>query len=122
MAAESRRGSAHLAALSVLGQAFVLGLLGLWAAVLGVSDKPHDRVSDALLAVLAVAAGAGLFLMGRGLEAGSRWARAPIMVWELIMLPVGISLAQGIPIAGALLLASAVVALVGVIAGQGAQA
>ena len=109
-----------LAALAVVGQACVLGLLALWAAIFGVEAKPHDRVSDVLLAVLAAAAGGCLFLVGRGLASGSRWARAPAMVWELIMLPVGISLAQGIPIAGALLLASAVVVLVGVIAGQGA--
>ena len=116
-----RRGST--AALALLGQALVVAVLGLWAAVVGIGGHAHDRVSDALLALLAVATGVGLAFVGRGLAAGARWARAPAMVWELIMLPVGISLAQGIPIAGALLLASAVVVLVGVFAaGQGAAA
>lgn len=122
MAADPRRGGST-AALAVLGQALVLALLGLWVAVLAFGAHNHDRVSDALLALLAVITGLGLALIGRGLAAGARWARAPALVWELIMLPVGISLAQGIPIAGALLLASAVIVLVGIFgAGQGAAA
>ena len=122
MAAESR-GGGSTAALALLGQALALAVLGLWVAILAIGTHDHDRVSDALLALLAVLGGLGLAFVGRALAAGARWARAPAMVWELIMLPVGISLAQGIPIAGALLLASAVIVLVGVfLAGQGAAA
>jgi hypothetical protein len=87
-----RRHSPSAAALALLGQALVLTLLGLWAAVAAVGDKASDRVSDVLLALLSVAVGVGLAFVGRALAAGARWSRAPAIVWELIMLPVGISL------------------------------
>jgi hypothetical protein len=105
----------------LFAQAAVLAALGLWAGATGLRGMSRDRVSLELMAVLAIATAAALALAARGLAAGRRWARSPAMVWELIMLPVGLSLVQAIPPAGAALLASAAVVLGGLlVAARGA--
>jgi|GEM_PF-6600000 len=120
--AHDRGGPASAAAAALVAQALVLAALGVWAAVSGASEA-RDRTGVELMAVLAVVAAVALALVARGLAAGARWARAPAVVWELIMLPVGVSLAQGIPAAGALLLASAGLVLVAIFtAGAGPSA
>ena len=47
-----------------------------------------------MTAVLALAAAVGLGLVARGLLAGRRWARAPALVTNLILLPVAVGLLQ----------------------------
>jgi len=68
------------------------------------------------LALAAVAAGSGLLLgwLGRALAGLHAWARSPIMVVQILFLPVGVSLIQagrGVVGAGVLLLAAAVLFL-----------
>jgi hypothetical protein len=46
-------------------------------------------------AALAVLAGVGLLLVGRGLLRGRRWARSPALVTNLILVPVAVGLVQG---------------------------
>jgi hypothetical protein len=118
MTTPSRRDPGALAGLAVFGQAVTLAVLGLWSAVTGITGHAHDRVAAELMAVLALLTAGGLAVAARGLFFGRRWARAPVLVWELIMLPVGISLARAIPIAGALVLASAAAVLVAIFAGR----
>lgn len=69
-----------------------------YALVVLVQAVRGDRTTllgAALLALLLVAWGAGLALAARGLWAGRRWARSPVVVTELLLLAVGIPLAQG---------------------------
>jgi len=113
-----RRDPGTLAALVVFGQAVTVLVLGLWTAVVGAAGHVDDRLAAELMAGLALIAGVGLAFAARGLFFARRWARAPVLVWELIMLPVGVSLARAIPAAGALLLASAAAVLVAVFAGR----
>ena len=54
-----------------------------------------DPVRALVTAALALAAGAGLALVARGLLHRRRWARAPALVTNLILLPVGYGLVQG---------------------------
>jgi hypothetical protein len=108
----TRREPGTIAALAVFGQALTLVVLGIWSALAGIVGHPDDRVAAELMAALALLTGAGLAVAARGLFFGQRWARSPVLVWELIMLPVGLSLARAIPAAGALVLASAAVVLV----------
>lgn len=54
-----------------------------------------DRVRALVTVALALAAGAGLALVARGLLHRRRWARAPALVTNLILLPVGYGLVQG---------------------------
>jgi hypothetical protein len=114
----THRDPGTLAALAVCAQALTLAGLGIWSAVAGIVGHPDDRLAAELMAGLAVLAGAALAAAARGLFFGRRWARAPVLVWELIMVPVGISLARAIPAAGALLLASAALVLFAVVAGR----
>jgi hypothetical protein len=44
--------------------------------------------------LLALLAGAGLLLAGRGLARGRRWARSPALVTNLILVPVAVGLLQ----------------------------
>ncbi|HEX4698898.1 MAG TPA: hypothetical protein VH857_06000 [Actinomycetes bacterium] len=73
-----------------------LGLLVAAAAVaveLAVSSA-SDPLGAAVLAGLALVAGLGLALAARGLARRGRWARAPALVSNLILLPVGYGLVQ----------------------------
>ena len=73
-----------------------LGLLVAAAAVaveLLVSSA-SDPLGAAVLAGLALVAGLGLALAARGLARRGRWARAPALVTNLILLPVGYGLVQ----------------------------
>ena len=54
-----------------------------------------DPVRALVTVALALAAGAGLALVARGLLHRRRWARAPALVTNLILLPVGYGLVQG---------------------------
>ena len=118
MTTPPRRDPGAIAALAVFGQAVTLAVLGIWSALAGIAGHADDRLAAELMAGLAVLTGACLAVAARGLFFGRRWARAPVLVWELIMLPVGISLAQAIPVAGALVLASAAAVLVAIVAGR----
>jgi hypothetical protein len=118
MTSTARREPGTVAALVVLGQAVALVVLGLWAVVESVSGHVQDRVAAALMAALALITGIALAFVARGLFFQRRWARAPVLVWELIMLPVGLSLARAVPVAGAVLLAGAAAVLVAVFAGR----
>ena len=93
-------GSARPATL--LGGAALVGLeaLGLLAAAvffvveLGVADA-DDRVRAAVAALLALLGAVGLGLVTRGLLRGRRWARAPALVTNLLVLPVAYDLVRG---------------------------
>jgi hypothetical protein len=74
-----------------------LGVVGL--AVFLVVESLTATTSDLGRAVgaalIALLAGAGLLLVGRGLLRRARWARSPALVVDLIAVPVSIGLLQG---------------------------
>jgi hypothetical protein len=107
MTSGPRRDPGALAGVVVFGQALTVLGLGLWAVVEAIAGNVDDRVAAALMAALALLSGVALAVAGRGLFFARRWARSPVVVWELILLPVGLSLARAIPAAGAVVLASA---------------
>jgi uncharacterized membrane protein (DUF2068 family) len=82
-----------------------VGLLGAEAAglaaaavfffvELAVADA-DDRVRAAVAGVLVLAAAVGLALVTRGLWQRRRWARAPALVSNLLVLPVAFDLVRG---------------------------
>lgn len=101
------------------------GLVGLQGAALVVlaavlvivaaTDRATDSDAAYLVAGLYAVAGAGLVLVTRGLFAGRRWARAPALAWQILMLPVGWSLLFAQPVVGAVLLASVIAIFLAVI-------
>jgi hypothetical protein len=118
MTSGTRRDPGTIAALVVFGQAVSVVGLGLWAAVEGIAGHVEDRVAAELMAALALLTGVALALAARGLFFARRWARAPVVVWEMIMLPVGLSLFRAIPAAGAVVLAGAAAVLLALFAGR----
>ncbi len=74
-----------------------LGLLA--AAVFYVVElvvaTADDAVRALVSAALALVSAVGLGLVSRGLATGRRWARAPALVTNLLVLPVALGLLQG---------------------------
>lgn len=104
-----------LAALAQALQAVVLIGIGLVSGVMGITGS--DEVLNAeLVALLAIAGGAGLLGVARGLLGARAWSRSPALVWQLIMIPVGFSTADDLPGAAYPLIVSAVVVLGGLFA------
>jgi len=87
---------------TLVGGAALVGLeaLGLLAAAvfflvaLGVADT-DDRVRAAVATLLALLGAVGLALVTRGLLRRRRWARAPALVTNLLVLPVAYDLVRG---------------------------
>jgi len=84
------RACAALVALQAIGlaAAAVFTVVELFVA------SSDDVARAAVTAVLALVAAVGLGLVARGLLAGRRWARAPALVTNLILLPVAYGLLQ----------------------------
>jgi hypothetical protein len=84
-------------ALAALVAAQGLGLLGLaafYAVELLVAD-PTSAVAAVIAALLTLTGAVGLLLVARALWRGRRWARAPALVTQLLVLPVAFGLVQG---------------------------
>ncbi len=73
----------------------MLAGLGTFLVVRGFGAGTDDRGRAELGGVLAVAAGVGLALLARALFAGRQWARSPVVVVQLLCLPVAVGLLQG---------------------------
>ncbi len=56
---------------------------------------PDDRTRALVASLLALAAAVGLALVVRGLWSGRRWARAPALVTNLLVLPVAVDILRG---------------------------
>ena len=82
--------SAALVALEALGLVLAAAVVALELLV----SSAADPLGAAVLAGLALVAGIGLALVARGLARRGRWSRAPAMVTNLILLPVGYGLVQ----------------------------
>jgi hypothetical protein len=92
-------GPVRLAALVAAVEGAALLGLGLFYAVKTALDRP-DSYGRALFGVLfALAGGAVLLLLARGLLRLGGWARSPVVVLQILALPVGYSLAfqAGLP-------------------------
>ena len=97
-------------------QALLLLGLGLAILIAGITDESEDLLNAGLVAVLALAGGAGLVAVARGLLGAQGWARAPALVWQLIMIPVGFTTVDDRPEVAYPLLASVALVLVGLFA------
>lgn len=75
----------------------VLGLAGIAAFYLVelVVATADDRVRALITLLLTLAAAAGLGLVVRGLARRRRWSRSPVLVTNLLVLPVAWGLVQG---------------------------
>ncbi|WP_322762494.1 hypothetical protein [Frankia sp. Cr2] len=84
------------AAVALLGaEGLVIGGLGVFLIVRGFGADTDDRGRAELGGLFAIVAAVGLGLLGRALLAGRSWARSPVVVVQLLCLPVAVSLLQG---------------------------
>lgn len=87
----SLRACAVLVALEALG---LLGAAAFFVVEVFVAT-PDDRTRALVAALLALVVAVGMALVARGLAAGRRWARAPALVVNLLVLPVAFDLVRG---------------------------
>ena len=108
-AVESRsRPTSLVAAVVLVGvQGALLVVVGVVIGITGFFDSKADPLDAVLIAALYLLGGAGLLAVARGLAGGRGWARAPALVWELIMVMVGATQLTAAPaLAGPLLVVS----------------
>jgi hypothetical protein len=79
----------------VAAQGTALSLLSLSYAGLILTGSPHNRGLALFGAALGLLAGIGLILAARGFAHRRRAAYSPVVLTELIAIPVGIGLVQG---------------------------
>jgi hypothetical protein len=87
-----------LEALLVLG-----GAVG--SAVSSATGDAQDRVGALFLAVTALALAAGLATLAVGVRRGARWARTPVLVWQVLQVIVSLGGGTGLPLAAGIPLA-----------------
>ena len=98
----------------VLLEGAALTALGIWFGVRDLTDETYNLRDAIIAAVLTVLAGLALLLLGRALGASRSWARSPVVVCQLLAVPVGLSMLGagrpevGVPVLG---LAAAVLVL-----------
>lgn len=79
----------------VAGQGVGLAGLAVFFLVELVVATPLSAPRAVMAALLTLVAGLGLLAVARGLRGRRRWARAPALVTQLLVLPVGAGLVQG---------------------------
>jgi hypothetical protein len=84
--------SAAAAIEAVEGAAVVA--VGLYVGIEAIVGSPNDLVSAIVLALMAVAAGAGIVAVGRGLWQMRRWGRAPALLTQIFAVIAAISMIQ----------------------------
>ena len=105
-----------IAALAQALQALLLLGVGLATLISGLMDESEDLGNAALVAALAVGGAVGLLAVARGLLSAQGWARAPSLVWQLIMIGVGFTILDDLPAVGYPLLVSVAAILAGLFA------
>ena len=95
MPAPLSRGPRGLAALLVGLQALTLAGFAVFYVVELVLGEGSDGTRVLMSAVLILVGAAGLGAVARGWLGTASWPRTPTIVWNAILLPVGLSLVQG---------------------------
>ena len=109
----SSRGPRRLAALLTGLQALSLVGFAVYYVVELVLGEGSDTTRVLMSALLILLGGVGLGLLARGWLGSAQWPRTPTLVWNVILLPVGVSLVQGNRVAiGWVVIAVALVAIV----------
>src|SRR5690242_10117500 len=83
-------GVLRAAAIVVAVEGVAMVFLAVYQAVHGVTGKPSDLGLAEGAAALALVAAVVLLFLARGLSGGSRWARSPTMLLQLLAIPVAI--------------------------------
>ena len=92
--ADGGNSMARAAAAIILLQAVRLALASGVLAVEGFDPETVDRLGAEILALIGLASAVGLAVLGRGVARCRRWARTPVVVLELIALPISVTIVQ----------------------------
>ncbi len=95
----SPRGPRRLAALLSGLQALTLAGFAVYYVVELALGEGSDAVRVLMSALLILVGAVGLGILARAWLGGASWPRTPTIVWNAILLPVGISLVQGTRVA-----------------------
>lgn len=88
------RGSRRLAALITGLQCLALAGFAVFYVVELVLGEGSDATRVVMSAVLILVGAVGLGIVARGWLGSAQWPRTPTIVWNAILLPVGLSLVQ----------------------------
>lgn len=115
LSADFRRQPRALAVAALVQalQALVLVGLGIASCVAGITADPDDVLDAELIGIFAIGGGCAFAAVARGLLAARAWARAPSLVWQLILVPVGVNLLDDLPGPAVAILVSVAVILGG---------
>jgi hypothetical protein len=78
----------------MLLQAVLLAVASVVLAIEAFRPETVDRPGAAILALIGVASAAAVTALARGVRARRPWARSPILVLELICLPIAVTVVQ----------------------------
>lgn len=112
------RSLAHTisAGLALLESIVLVGFAVFYLAELVVGGG-NDTARVVTSAIVIVITALGLAYLARGWWAAATWARTPTLVWNVLLLPIGVSLLQsGQGLIGSLVLVAAVLSLVAAVA------
>ena len=105
--------------------AVVVGLEGVGGVAAGLGfviaalvGHPHDRATAVLLGVLLALYGAGVVLVGRGVDRHKSWARTPAFLVQFFALVVAWYQRDTLPAVTAALVVVAVAAVVALVLGE----
>jgi hypothetical protein len=88
----SRPLLAGAALLAVEGVALLIS--GVWLGVRSLGDDVSDRAGGETGAIVAILVGAAILFLARAVLARKRWPRSPVIVLQILFLPVGVGLLQ----------------------------
>lgn len=93
-------------------QAVLLAAVCVLLAISGFRPETVDRAGAEILAVIGLASSAAVLWLAHGIAVQARWARSPVLVLELICLPIAYTVVtQGHVAGGVALAVSALVVL-----------
>lgn len=110
------RSAARAAGLLLVAQAVGLVVASVVLAIEGFRPETVDRAGAEILALIGVVCAVAVAGLGRGVDQARRWARSPVLVLELICLPIAVTVLQNHKLAAGLaigLSALAVLVLMG---------
>jgi hypothetical protein len=67
---------------------------GLWLGVRSLSNDVSNRAGGETGALVAILAGVGVLLLARAVLSRKRWPRSPVIVLQILFVPVGVGLLQ----------------------------
>jgi drug/metabolite transporter (DMT)-like permease len=84
----SRAPMSRLAAIAVLSEAVLVGGYGVFLGLESVVAPATERLAAVVMAVFCAALAVALVVLARALGAGRRWARTPVLVWQVLQASV----------------------------------